>query len=67
VFDESAGASWKSETGQLQFDYVPWLHYWPPELDYVFRTSLEGCQIVHSAYVRFFPARVLLGVLYKCR
>lgn len=67
VFDESAGASWKSETGQLQFDYVPWLHYWPPELDYVFRTSLEGCQIVHSAYARFFPARVLLGVLYKCR
>ena len=59
--------SWKSNDGQLVVDYVPWLHYWPPKMDGLFREPLANCKIVDSAYAVMPPERVLLGSLYKCR
>ena len=59
--------SWKSNDGQLVVDYVPWLHYWPPKMDRLFREPLANCKVVDSAYVVMPPERVLLGSLYKCR
>ena len=61
------GDSWKSNEGELSVDYVPWLHYWPPSMDYRFREPLVNCKIVDSAYAVMPPKRVLLGSLYKCR
>jgi hypothetical protein len=56
-----------SNDGELEIDYVPWLHYWPPSLDHWFRGPLVNCEIVDSAYAVMPPERVLLGSLYKCR
>ncbi len=67
VIDDMTNQSWKSESGVIQTDYVPWLHYWPPRLDVPFRSGLSSCTIVHSAYAAMAPQRVLLGSLYKCR
>jgi len=65
--DDATPDPWKSDTGIVQVDYVPWLHYWPPRLDEPFRVSLSTCDVVHSAYAVMAPQRVLLGRLYKCR
>jgi hypothetical protein len=61
------GGRWISDDGKPVVDYVPWLHYWPPSMDKLFRNSLLNCTIVDSAYAVMPPQRVLLGSLYKCR
>ena len=58
---------WTSQNGKPIFDYVPWLHYWPPNLDKFFRKPLLNSMNVHSAYAVMPPHRVLLGSLYRCR
>lgn len=65
--DDMSEAARKSEDGVAQIDYVPWLHYWPPQLDEPFRGSFSNCDVVHAAYAVMAPQRVLLGSLYKCR
>lgn len=61
------GDPWKSTDDKPEVDYVPWLHYWQPSMDFWFRATLKNCTIVDSAYTMLPPHRVLLGSLYKCR